>query len=279
MLRVLLSLLVASAVSVNLTGCYTLQAASKEVVETSKKYNGLHIQKIDHAEIQEFVFNKELRDLPPVVQKPTVAIYSFSDLTGQRKPSENLSSFSTAVTQAPEVFLIRALRGAGYGEVFQVVERKGLENLSKERQLIKSTRESYEGEGINKLPPLLFAGLIIEGGVVGYDTNTMTGGAGARYLGIGASKRYVKDTVTVSLRLVSVATGEVLIDVISTKTILSVGYSQDVFRFVEAGTALVEVENGTAQNESVNIATQKAIEEAVLQLIKNGKAKGYWQFK
>lgn len=278
MLRVLLSLLVASAVSVNLTGCYTLQAASNEVVETSKKYNGLHIQKIDHAEIQEFVFNKELRDLPPVVQKPTVAIYSFSDLTGQRKPSENLSSFSTAVTQAPEVFLIRALRGAGYGEVFQVVERKGLENLSKERQLIKSTRESYEGEGINKLPPLLFAGLIIEGGVVGYDTNTMTGGAGARYLGIGASKRYVKDTVTVSLRLVSVATGEVLIDVISTKTILSVGYSQDVFRFVEAGTALVEVENGTAQNESVNIATQKAIEEAVLQLIKDGKAKGYWQF-
>lgn len=279
MLRVLLSLLVASVVSVNLTGCYTLQAASNEVVETSKKYNGLHIQKIDHAEIQEFVFNKELRDLPPVVQKPTVAIYSFTDLTGQRKPSENLSSFSTAVTQAPEVFLIRALRGAGYGEVFQVVERKGLENLSKERQLIKSTRESYEGEGINKLPPLLFAGLIIEGGVVGYDTNTMTGGAGARYLGIGASKRYVKDTVTVSLRLVSVATGEVLIDVISTKTILSVGYSQDVFRFVEAGTALVEVENGTAQNESVNIATQKAIEEAVLQLIKDGKAKGYWQFK
>lgn len=279
MLRALLFLLVASVVSVNLTGCYTLQAASNEVVETSKKYNGLHIQKIDHAEIQEFVFNKELRDLPPVVQKPTVAIYSFSDLTGQRKPSENLSSFSTAVTQAPEVFLIRALRGAGYGEVFQVVERKGLENLSKERQLIKSTRESYEGEGINKLPPLLFAGLIIEGGVVGYDTNTMTGGAGARYLGIGASKRYVKDTVTVSLRLVSVATGEVLIDVISTKTILSVGYSQDVFRFVEAGTALVEVENGTAQNESVNIATQKAIEEAVLQLIKDGKAKGYWQFK
>lgn len=279
MLRALLFLLAVSVVSVNLSGCYTLQAAGRETVEASKKYNGLHPQRIDKAEIQEFVFNKELRDLPPVVQKPTIAIYSFSDLTGQRKPSENLSSFSTAVTQAPEVFLIRALRGAGYGEVFQVVERKGLENLSKERQLIKSTRDSYEGEGINKLPPLLFAGLIIEGGVVGYDTNTMTGGAGARYLGIGASKRYVKDTVTVSLRLVSVATGEVLIDVISTKTILSVGYSQDVFRFVEVGTALVEVENGTAQNESVNIATQKAIEEAVLQLVKDGKAKGYWQFK
>ena len=279
MLRASLFLLAVSVASVNLTGCYTLHAAGGKVVETSEKFNGLHIQKIDQAEIQEFVFNKELRALPPVVQKPTLAIYAFTDLTGQRKPSENLSSFSTAVTQAPEVFLIRALRGAGYGEVFQVVERKGLENLSKERQLIKSTRESYEGEGINKLPPLLFAGLIIEGGVVGYDTNTMTGGAGARYLGIGASKRYVKDTVTVSLRLVSVATGEVLIDVISTKTILSVGYSQDVFRFVEAGTALVEVENGTAQNESVNIATQKAIEEAVLQLIKDGKAKGYWQFK
>ncbi len=146
MLRVLLYLLAVSVVSVNLTGCYTLRAAGREVVETSEKYNGLHIQKIDQAEIQEFVFNKELRDLPPVALKPTVAIYSFADLTGQRKPSENLSSFSTAVTQAPEVFLIRALRGAGYGEVFQVVERKGLENLSKERQLIKSTRESYEGD-------------------------------------------------------------------------------------------------------------------------------------
>jgi curli production assembly/transport component CsgG len=248
-------------------------------LKVSDEYYGGHIQKVEQAEIQEFIFNKDLRDLAPAVQKPVIAIYSFTDMTGQRKPDANLSSFSTAVTQAPEVFLIRALRGAGKGNIFTVVERKGIDNLSKERQLIRSTRETFGGEGDNKLPPLMFAGLIIEGGIVGYDTSVQAGGAGARYLGIGASTRYVRDTVTVSLRLISVASGEVLIDVISTKTILSVGVSQDVFRFIELGTQLVEIENGVVQNESVSIATQKAIETAVLDLIHNGEKKGYWRFE
>ena len=265
-----LALLVVLAVS--LSGCST-------ILKVSDEYYGGHIQKVEQAEIQEFIFNKDLRDLAPAVQKPVIAIYSFTDMTGQRKPDANLSSFSTAVTQAPEVFLIRALRGAGKGNIFTVVERKGIDNLSKERQLIRSTRETFGGEGDNKLPPLMFAGLIIEGGVVGYDTSVQAGGAGARYLGIGASTRYVRDTVTVSLRLISVASGEVLIDVISTKTILSVGVSQDVFRFIELGTQLVEIENGVVQNESVSIATQKAIETAVLDLIHNGEKKGYWRFE
>jgi curli production assembly/transport component CsgG len=261
-----------AVLAVSLSGCTS-------ILKVSDEYYGGHIQKVEQAEIQEFIFNKDLRDLAPAVQKPVIAIYSFTDMTGQRKPDANLSSFSTAVTQAPEVFLIRALRGAGKGNIFTVVERKGIDNLSKERQLIRSTRETFGGEGDNKLPPLMFAGLIIEGGIVGYDTSVQAGGAGARYLGIGASTRYVRDTVTVSLRLISVASGEVLIDVISTKTILSVGVSQDVFRFIELGTQLVEIENGVVQNESVSIATQKAIETAVLDLIHNGEKKGYWRFE
>ena len=273
MLRLLqYRLVLLAGLAVSLSGCST-------ILKVSDEYYGGHIQKVEQAEIQEFIFNQELRELVPVVQKPVVAIYSFTDMTGQRKPDANLSSFSTAVTQAPEVFLIRALRGAGKGNIFTVVERKGIDNLSKERQLIRSTRETFGGEGDNKLPPLMFAGLIIEGGIVGYDTSVQAGGAGARYLGIGASTRYVRDTVTVSLRLISVASGEVLIDVISTKTILSVGVSQDVFRFIELGTQLVEIENGVVQNESVSIATQKAIETAVLDLIHNGEKKGYWRFE
>lgn len=265
-------LVLLAVLAVSLSGCTS-------ILKVSDEYYGGHIQKVEQAEIQEFIFNKDLRDLAPAVQKPVIAIYSFTDMTGQRKPDANLSSFSTAVTQAPEVFLIRALRGAGKGNIFTVVERKGIDNLSKERQLIRSTRETFGGEGDNKLPPLMFAGLIIEGGIVGYDTSVQAGGAGARYLGIGASTRYVRDTVTVSLRLISVASGEVLIDVISTKTILSVGVSQDVFRFIELGTQLVEIENGVVQNESVSIATQKAIETAVLDLIHNGEKKGYWRFE
>ena len=267
-LRYLLVLLAALALS----GCATLSSLSNN-------YYGGHIQRIQNAEIQRFLLNEELKELPALEQRPVVTVYSFSDLTGQRKPDATLSLFSSAVTQAPEVFLIRALRNAGNGGVFSVVERRGIDHILRERQLIRSARESFGGEGNTELPPLMFAGLIIEGGIVGYDTSVQSGGAGARTLGIGASTRYVKDSVTVSIRLVSVATGEVLLDVISTKTILAAGISQDVFRFVSAGTQLIEVENGVVQNESVSIATQMAVEAAVLELIKLGQKQGYWNFK
>ena len=266
-LRYLLVPLVALALS----GCGTL-------ANFSNQYYGGHIQRIQNAEVQRILLNEELKKLPALEQMPVVTVYSFSDLTGQRKPDATLSLFSSAVTQAPEVFLIRALRNAGEGGVFTVVERRGIDHILRERQLIRSARESFGGEGNTELPPLMFAGLIIEGGIVGYDTSVQSGGAGARTLGIGASTRYVKDTVTVSMRLVSVATGEVLLDTISTKTILAVGISQDVFRFVSAGTQLIEVENGVVENESVSIATQTAVEAAVLELILKGEAMGYWKF-
>jgi len=270
MSRLLQYLSVLSAV-ILLNGCAGL-------VKFSDQYYGGHVQRIQNAEVQQYLLNEDLKNLSPLKQKPTIAIYSFSDLTGQRKPDATLSLFSSAVTQAPEVFLIRAMRNAGNGDVFTVVERKGIDHLLRERQLIRTARETYEGEGDNKIPPLLFAGLIVEGGIVGYDTSIQAGGAGARYLGIGTSTRYIKDTVTVSIRLVSVATGEVLLDVLSSKTILSVGISQDIFRFIELGTQLVEVENGVVENESVSIATQKAVEAAVLELILKGKQVGYWDF-
>ena len=266
--RYLLVLLVSAALS----GC------AATIGELFKANYGGSVERINSAQVQEYVLNSDLLSLPGLTQMPVITVYSFADLTGQRKPDANLSLFSSAVTQAPEVFLIRALRNAGDGNVFSVVERKGIDHILRERQLIRTARESFSGEGDNTLPPLIFAGLIVEGGIVGYDTSIRAGGVGARYLGIGASKRYITDSVTVSMRLVSVATGEVLIDVISTKTILAVGLSQDVFRFVEMGTRLVEVENGVVENESVSIATQKAIEAAVLEMIVRGERAGYWKF-
>ena len=107
----------------------------------------------------------------------------------------------------------------------------------------------------------MFAGLLIQGGVISYDTNTFSGGLGARYLGIGSSKQYREDSVSVSVRLVSVSTGEILMEVMTSKSILSVGLTQDLFRFLEEGTELVEVEGGVTENESVSIALQKAIED------------------
>ena len=223
--------------------------------------------------------SEELASLPPAELKPIIAVYpnSFSDLTGQRKSNSSFAMFSTAVTQAPEALLIRALKHAANGQFFRVVERVGLDNLTKERQLIRSTRENFE-EDI-KLQPLLFAGLIIQGGVLSYDTNIETGGLGARYLGIGNSTQYREDVVTISLRIVSVSTGEVLMETTVSKNILSTSVSQDVFRFIEMGTELVEIEGGVAENEAGSIALQKAIEAGVLNLIKIGINRGYWKYE
>ena len=216
---------------------------------------------------------KAITEVPLPARVPVVAIYKFEDLTGQRKSRDGIADFSSAVTQAPEAYLIRALKQSGF---FKVVERKGLDHLTKERQLIRQTRQSFEDE--TKQKPLLFAGLIIEGGIVDYNTNLLTGGAGARYLGIGNSKQYREDKVVISIRIVSVSTGEILLEILTSKAILSVGLSNDYFRFHSNDTELVEFESGNAMNEPKYIAVQAATETAVVELIRQGIEKGYWKY-
>lgn len=223
----------------------------------------------------------ELLRLPPAEEKPIVAVYQFLDKTGQRKSVDNIASFSTAVGQGGVEMTIDALKTAGNGTWFRVVERSGIDNLVRERQIIRSARtEIAKLEGEDKavgMQPLLFAGIIIEGGIIGYDTNIKTGGRGARTLGIGFSKRYRQDVVTVSMRAVSVLTGEVLLNVQTRKTILSYGAGADVFRFLELGTQLIEIEDGIGNNESVTYAVRTAIEAAVLELVYQGHERGFWK--
>ena len=216
---------------------------------------------------------KAITELPLPARTPVVAVYKFSDSTGQRKSVDGIASFSTAVTMAPELYLIRALKQSNF---FRVVERGGLDHLTRERQLIRQTRQTFNDDTEQK--PLIFAGLIIEGGIVDYNTNLLSGGVGARYLGIGNSKQYREDTVMVSLRLVSVSTGEILLEILTSKTILSVGVSNDYFRFIADGTELVEFESGNAMNESKSIAVQAAMETAVVSLVHQGREKGYWKY-
>ena len=221
-----------------------------------------------------------LKNVPIPQVSPVVAVYptAFTDQTGQRKSNSEFALFSTAITQQPNALLIRALKHAGDGKFFRVVERVGLDNLTKERQLIRSAREQTANEEEKKkaLRPLLFAGILIEGAVISYEANLESGGVGARYLGIGNSIQYREDNITVSLRMVSVATGEVLLEVLSQKTIFSYGKSEDIFRFIEAGTELVEVEMGNARNESSTIALMKAIEGGILEIVETGYEKGFW---
>jgi len=220
----------------------------------------------------------QLLNLPPPLTKAVVAVYNFSDKTGQRKTIDNIASFSTAVTQGGDDILIEALRDAGRGNWFAVVERSGLDGLTRERQLIKNTRNMYEGEGANRLKPLLYAGLILEGGLIGYDTNVRTGGAGARTLGIGIKHQYREDKVTVVLRAILVQTGEVLLNVTATKTILSTGGGTDFFKFYELGTQLVEAESGSTENEAGTYAVRAAIEAAVYGLVIQGLERQVWDF-
>jgi len=206
--------------------------------------------------------------------QPIVAVYKFQDLTGQRKSIDGYASFSTAMTQAPETYLIRALKQSGF---FRVVERGGIDHITRERQIIRSTRQKFD-DATEELP-LLFAGILFEGGIIDYNTNLATGGVGARYLGIGNSKQYREDTVIVAMRIVSVSTGEVLLENLTTKTILSVGLSNDLFRYIADGTKLVEFETGNAMNESKSIALQGAIETGIINIIEQGIERGYWSVK
>ena len=221
-----------------------------------------------------------LRELPPL-DGPlmTIGVYSFTDKTGQRKPADNMASLSSAVTQGAEVWVIDALLEAGGGEWFEVVERTGMDNVIKERQLIRSTRENYE-QGVDRnLAPMKFAGILLEGGIVGYDSNITTGGAGARYMNIGTSAEYRVDTVTVAMRLVSVSTGRVLMSVATQKTIASYRQSADAFQFLDMGTKAMELEAGYSANEPTNYAVRAVIEAAVVELVYEGVRKGLWNFK
>ena len=227
-----------------------------------------------------------LQDMPALINTPTdgegnpvkitVAVYKFPDVTGQRKQV----GLSTAVSQGADVWVIQALMAVSNGSWFTVVERASLDNVVKERQLIRSTRELYDGEaGVDSLQPMLFAGLLLEGGIVGYDTNTTSGGAGARYFGLGLHEEYRTDQVTISLRLIAVQTGEILLTVSSTKTIASVSNGADVFRFLDLGTRALEIESGNAANEPVNYAIRTAIEYGILQMLYDGKEQGLWEWE
>ncbi len=214
--------------------------------------------------------NESLQALPAPKEKIIAAVYRFSDQTGQYKPSDQIASWSTAVTQGATAILIKAMEESGW---FVPIEREGLANLLNERKIINSTR-SQNGDN-TMLAPLLFAGIILEGGIIGYDTNIITGGAGVRYFGTGVSGQFRKDQVTIYLRAVSTQTGRILNTVHTTKSIISQKLDGGVFRFVDTS-RLLEAEAGYTFNEPPVMAVTEAIDEALRKLIIEGVEDGLW---
>lgn len=273
------SLIFALAALLLTSGCASIAIPGDEICNTN------FLECVEEPKQVELPTYRKLRYLPPAETMPVVAVYKFDDLTGQRLSTDGAASFSTAVTQGAKDLLIDALKAAGAGKDpkgtwFRVVERGfGLDNLVRERQIIRSTRESYANEEkpAQQVQPLLFAGMILEGGVVGYDSNIETGGSGARYLGIGTTNQYRRDSVVISLRAVSTLTGEVILNVQTYKTILSVGQAGDVFKFLDMDTKLLEIESGLTENESVTWGVRSAIEASVLALVEQGDERGFWK--
>jgi curli production assembly/transport component CsgG len=223
---------------------------------------------------------RSLHELPPPPEPIIVAVYDFPDLTGQHKPNQQFPEYSRAVTQGAVAMLIEALQEVGRGQWFIVLERAGLDNLLRERQLIRSTRQQYlgpDGAPLAPPPPLLYAPILLEGGVVSYETNTHTGGLGARYLGIGGSTAYQHDRVTVALRAASTQNGRLLRSVTASKNIASVSLQGGAFRFVEID-KLLEIEAGITANEPPQLAVRRAIEKAVYALVIEGSLQGTWRF-
>lgn len=231
-------------------------------------------------ELTENKMQKEFDMVPaPGQRKVVVGVYSFTDKTGQRRNTPNIASFSTAVTQGAEALLMKALQDVGRGQWFEVVERVAVDNVIKERTIIKQMRDAYEGADAQKLSPLSFAGVIMEGGIVGYDSGTESGGAAYKWLGVGPQTQYSKDIVTVSLRAISVSSGRVLATVTVSKTVYSSSDSIAVFKFFRGGTAAFEAESGLVINEPTTMAVKATVEAAVVELIKEGVSKGIWAYK
>ncbi len=221
----------------------------------------------------------ELKQLPKPQQKIVAAVYNFRDKTGQYKLAQGGSySFSTAVTQGATAILMRVLQESGW---FVPIERNGLSDLLNERKIIRSIRAEYkgpDGKNLGPLPPLLYAGVVLEGGIIGYDANVITGGSGFRMLGIGTSGQFHQNQITIYLRAVSTQNGRVLENVHTTKTILSKKLQGGAFLYVDTNN-LLETETGYSYNEPTIMAVTAAINEAVKQLIIQGVKDNIWSLQ
>ena len=253
------SLLVA-ALALSLAGCTVFDRERDAALAASSQPAGLTpVSGVHH----------DLINLPPPKGKIVAAVYGFRDQTGQYKPSPD-SSFSTAVTQGAASLLNKAMLDSNW---FIPVEREGLQNVLTERRIVRAI-DAQQNNG-NNLAGLLPAIILLEGGIVGYESNVRTGGAGARFLGIGASEQFRTDQVTINLRAVDIRSGRILVSTTTTKGIYSYKLGADVYRFTSYQ-HLLEAEVGYTRNEPAQLCVQEAIESALIHLVAQGIKDNHW---
>lgn len=219
--------------------------------------------------------HRDLVNLPPPRGKIVASVYGFRDQTGQYKPSPD-SSFSTAVTQGAGAMLVKAMLDSKW---FIPVEREGLQNLLTERRIVRALEsQPAPAQQNSNLQGLLPSSILLEGGVIAYESNVRTGGAGMKYLGVGASEQYRTDQVTVSLRAVDIRTGQVLVSTSTTKGIYSYKLGADVYKFVSFKD-LLDIEVGFTRNEPTQLCVAEAIEAALVHLLVQGIKDNHWALR
>jgi curli production assembly/transport component CsgG len=254
------SLIVISIIfSITLSSCTAMPGADHLL--------GPKLERKDWDKVSEVHY--DLISLPQPRGKMVASVYNFRDLTGQYKPAPS-SSFSTAVSQGAASMLIKAIKDSGW---FSPLEREGLQDLLTERKIIRAALKKQQPN--QDMPPLLGANILIEGGIIGYETNMKTGGAGAKYFGIGMSEQYRVDQVTVNLRVVDVNSGRIINSVTTNKSILSRSVQGGVFRFVRFK-RLLEIEAGYTRNEPVQLCLLEAIQATVIRIIVEGVQDKSW---
>ncbi len=252
-------LMILFALMASISGCSAIPVAEQLV--------GPDLQREDWDKPSEVY--SDLASLPKPRGKIVASIYSFRDLTGQYKPQPS-SSFSTAVSQGAASMLVKAIKDSGW---FSALEREGLQDLLTERKIIRASLKNRSDNA--DVPPLLGANILLEGGIIGYETNMKTGGAGAKYFGVGMSEQYRVDQVTVNLRIVDVNTGRVINSVTTARSILSRAVQGGAFRFVRFK-RLLEIEAGYTRNEPVQLCLLEAIQAAVMKIIVEGVEDNSW---
>lgn len=223
---------------------------------------------------------KLLAALPAPKRQIPVVVYDFQDQTGQFRNNGLYTDYSSAVTKGGLSILTKALLDTGHGHWFTVAERNGLNDLIKERQIIRTMRSDYtrpDGSKLPDLPPLIYGGMLLEGSIVFYDSNVITGGAAAGYFGITGSTEYHRDIVTIYMRAVDINTGKVILAVNSSKTIFSYGANAGIVHYLSYN-RLLEAETGYSVNEPSQIAVSQAIEAGLYSLIMEGAQRNLWSF-
>jgi curli production assembly/transport component CsgG len=120
--------------------------------------------------------HNDLISLPPPRDKIVVAVYQLSDQSKQTASAA--SEFSATVALSATAMLNKTLEDSGW---FIPIERQGLPSLLNEREIINSSGRQDRVETGEKLPPLLCAGVVLEGGVIASETDTVSAGLRNKY--------------------------------------------------------------------------------------------------